>query len=99
MEVSEESDSHINDGETLDALLGRCRDAPYDARPEVDQVRRAVDHDRGRGTRTFRIWTRCSCAEQYDLSVLGGYLFLRLRKNRQRQEKHQQARCRGKNGS
>jgi hypothetical protein len=63
MEVSDKSDSHIDDGETLDALLGSCRDAPHDARPEVDKVRRAVDDDRGRGTGTFRIWTWRSCAE------------------------------------
>ena len=79
MEVSEERDSHIDDGETLDALLGSCRDAAHDAGAEVDKVRRAVDDDRGRGTGTFRIWTRRSCAEEDDLSVLNGGLFLRLR--------------------
>jgi len=50
MKVSQESDSHIDDGETLDALLGSRRDAPHDARSEVEKVRRAVDDDRCRGT-------------------------------------------------
>jgi hypothetical protein len=63
MEVSEKSDSHVDDRETLDGLLGSCRDAPHDAGPEIDQVRRAVDDDRGRGTGSFWIWTRRSCAE------------------------------------
>src|SRR5688500_4783301 len=60
MEVSDKSDSHIDDGETVDALLGRCRDAPHDPRAEVDQVRRPIDDDRCRRSGAFRIWTRRS---------------------------------------
>ena len=56
MEVSEESDSHIDDSETVDALPGSCRDAPHDAWPEVHKVRRADDDELCRAG-TFRIWT------------------------------------------
>jgi hypothetical protein len=59
-----------------DCRCGMRRTTP---RPEVDKVRRPVDDDRRRGTGAFRIWTRRSCAEQYDLSVLSGWLLLRLR--------------------
>src|SRR4051794_10843182 len=82
VKVSEKSDSHIDDGETLDAQLGRCRDTPHDPWPEVDEVRRPGDDDRCRGTGAFRIWSRRSCAEQYDSSVLRGRLLLRLRETR-----------------
>jgi hypothetical protein len=71
MQMRHEHDAQLERIEPGDAAIDqRGFRAPHDTRTEIDQVRRVVDDDCGRGAGAVRIDGRSRGAKQHDLRLL-----------------------------